>query len=149
MTNQATRSDDPLDEARSQWGELNEMLTKAQQAYYGADAPVMSDEAYDEALRRLQGLEREHPELVGPDSVTQRVGAATITDFAPVVRDLGLQSSMATMIGVEVTPFDYGHQNAFPVTVRDGPGGGPSLRCVAGSTGQLSDRQPGCGCLHP
>lgn len=60
-----------------------------------------------------------------------------ITDFAPVVRDLGLQSSMATMIGVEVTPFDYGHQNAFPVTVRDGPGGGafdwaggdgPSLR---------------------
>ncbi len=47
-----------------------------------------------------------------------------ITDYAPIVRDLGLSSSMATLIGCEVTPFDYGHQQAFPVTVREGPGGG-------------------------
>jgi len=47
-----------------------------------------------------------------------------VTDFGPVVRDLGLSSTMATLIGCEVTPFDYGHQQAFPVTVREGPGGG-------------------------
>ena len=81
---QAASSGDPLDEARRLWSELNEMLTKAQQAYYGADAPTSSDEAYDEAMRRLQSLEERHPELAGPDSVTQRVGAAPITDFAPV-----------------------------------------------------------------
>lgn len=61
----------------------------------------------------------------------------SVTDFAPVVRELGLEGSMATLIGCEVTPFDYGHQQAFPITVRDGPGGGafdwaggdgPSLR---------------------
>jgi hypothetical protein len=60
-----------------------------------------------------------------------------VTDFAPVVRDLGLEASMASLIGCEVTPFDYGHQNVFPITVREGPGGGafdwaggdgPSLR---------------------
>lgn len=84
MRDEATTSGDDLDEARSQWSELNEMLTKAQQAYYGADAPTSSDEAYDEAMRRLQSLEEQHPELAGPDSVTQRVGSATITDFAPV-----------------------------------------------------------------
>ncbi|MBL8922463.1 MAG: CehA/McbA family metallohydrolase [Myxococcaceae bacterium] len=48
-----------------------------------------------------------------------------ITDFAPVVRELGLEGSMASLIGCEVTPFDYGHQNAFPLTVREGPGGAP------------------------
>ncbi len=84
MTDEAIGSDDGLDEARSQWSELNEMLAKAQQAYYGADAPTSSDEAYDEAMRRLQALEEQHPELASPDSVTQKVGAATITDFAPV-----------------------------------------------------------------
>ncbi len=86
MTNQAedVRSGDPLEAARRQWSELNEMLVKGQQAYYGADAPTMSDEAYDEAMRQLQALEEQHPELAGPDSVSQRVGAAVITDFAPV-----------------------------------------------------------------
>lgn len=84
MEDVAIGSGDDLDEARRQWSELNEILVKAQQAYYGADAPTSSDEAYDEAMRRLQALEAEHPELAGPDSVTQKVGAATITDFAPV-----------------------------------------------------------------
>nr|WP_233558013.1 NAD-dependent DNA ligase LigA [Tessaracoccus antarcticus] len=84
MMMQATQSGDPLDDARSRWSELNEMLTAAQQGYYGADAPTMSDEAYDEAMRALQALEKEHPSLAAPDSVTQRVGSAPITDFSPV-----------------------------------------------------------------
>ncbi|MGO1385561.1 MAG: NAD-dependent DNA ligase LigA [Arachnia sp.] len=84
MTDVAPGSDDDLDEVRRQWSELNEILVKAQQAYYGADAPTSSDEAYDEAMRRLQSLEELHPELASPDSVTQKVGAATVTDFAPV-----------------------------------------------------------------
>ncbi len=48
-----------------------------------------------------------------------------ITDYAPLVRDLGLAPQMATMIGCEVTPFDFGHHNAFPL-VRDAsvPNGG-------------------------
>jgi len=47
-----------------------------------------------------------------------------ITDFDPVIRSLGAQDQMASMIGCEVTPFDYGHQQAYPVTRGDGPPGG-------------------------
>lgn len=105
MTNQAVGSGDPLDETRSQWSELNEMLTSAQQAYYGADAPTMSDEAYDEALRRLEALEAAHPELAGPDSVTQRVGAAAVTDFAPVTHRQRLLSLDNITSTEELTPW--------------------------------------------
>ena len=41
-----------------------------------------------------------------------------ITDFAPIVRELGAEQLMATMIGEEVTTFSHGHFNAFPL-VRD------------------------------
>lgn len=60
-----------------------------------------------------------------------------IADYAPIVRDLGLSSRMSTMIGCEVTPFDYGHQQVYPALFRDGIAGrpvdwaggdGPSLR---------------------
>ncbi len=61
------------------------MLQAAQDAYYGRDAPTISDDAYDQAMRELVELESEHPELQSQDSVTQRVGAAQFTDFGPVV----------------------------------------------------------------
>ncbi|WP_040281756.1 NAD-dependent DNA ligase LigA [Tessaracoccus massiliensis] len=71
-------------ELRREWTELNNRLAEAQEAYYGADSPTLSDADYDEAMRQLQALEEAHPSLVTPDSVTQRVGAARITDFKPV-----------------------------------------------------------------
>ncbi|MEO7588763.1 MAG: NAD-dependent DNA ligase LigA [Arachnia sp.] len=100
---QATPSGDPLDEARSQWSQLNDMLTKAQQAYYGADAPTMSDEAYDEAMRALQSLEKTHPQLASVDSVTARVGSAPITDFAPVTHRQRLLSLDNITTGEELS----------------------------------------------
>ncbi len=60
-----------------------------------------------------------------------------ITDFAPLVQQLGYAPQMATMIGCEVTPFDFGHQQAYPVVKGDGftngafdwaGGDGPTLR---------------------
>ncbi len=49
-----------------------------------------------------------------------------ITDFAPIVRELGAQDIMATMIGEEVTTFSHGHFNAFPlVPDATSPNGGP------------------------
>ena len=71
-------------ELRRRWTELNSLLAQAQEAYYGADAPTMSDADYDAALRSLEALEEAHPSLVTPDSVTQRVGQAKVTDFKPV-----------------------------------------------------------------
>jgi DNA ligase (NAD+) len=52
--------------------------------YYVLDAPTVSDAEYDALFRELQALEAAHPELVVPDSPTQRVGGARATQFAPV-----------------------------------------------------------------
>ena len=43
--------------------------------YYILDAPTISDAQYDELMRELIRLEEQHPDLVTPDSPTQRVGA--------------------------------------------------------------------------
>lgn len=53
-------------------------------AYYVHDAPSVSDAEYDALMRELQALETQFPELVSPDSPTQRVGAAPATAFGSV-----------------------------------------------------------------
>src|SRR5680860_418249 len=52
--------------------------------YYVDDDPEISDAAFDELLRELGALEETHPELVTPDSPTQRVGAPVSEAFASV-----------------------------------------------------------------
>jgi len=52
--------------------------------YYLEDAPEISDEAYDSLMRELQNLEAQNPELITPDSPTQRVGALPASTFANV-----------------------------------------------------------------
>jgi DNA ligase (NAD+) len=63
--------------------ELREVLDEANHAYHVLDAPTIDDASYDELLRELGGIEAEHPDLVTPDSPTQRVGGAPSADFAP------------------------------------------------------------------
>lgn len=48
-----------------------------------------------------------------------------LTNYAPVINDLGLAGQLATIVGCEVSPFDFGHQNAFPAVVRPGFNGEP------------------------
>ncbi len=52
--------------------------------YYVLDDPQISDAQYDRLMRELIALERAHPELVTPDSPTQRVGAKPLTEFGTV-----------------------------------------------------------------
>jgi len=52
--------------------------------YYTLDAPELPDAEYDRLFRELQALEAQHPELLTPDSPTQRVGGAVLEAFAPV-----------------------------------------------------------------
>jgi DNA ligase (NAD+) len=56
--------------------DLRAQLQAANEAYYQRDAPELSDTEYDRLMRELQDLEERYPELVTPDSPTQRVGAA-------------------------------------------------------------------------
>src|SRR5690606_35174344 len=52
--------------------------------YYVHDDPSVPDAEYDALMRDLQALEAQHPELVTPDSPTQRVGAAPLAEFGSV-----------------------------------------------------------------
>jgi DNA ligase (NAD+) len=69
-------------EVRRQWRELADEVREHQFRYYVRDAPIVSDAEFDQLLRRLAGLEEQHPELRTPDSPTQLVGGAGFaTDF--------------------------------------------------------------------
>jgi len=52
--------------------------------YFVLDSPEISDAEYDALVRELEGLERAHPELIAPDSPTQRVGAPPVEAFGEV-----------------------------------------------------------------
>ena len=75
--------------------ELVEAIRHHDHRYYVLDAPEIADHEYDALFRELEGLERDHPELVTPDSPTQRVGGAVAEGFAEVRHEapmLSLQS---------------------------------------------------------
>lgn len=71
-------------EAASRAAVLRAEIERANQLYYAQDAPEISDAAYDSLVRELQGIEAAHPELVTPDSPTQRIGAPPSDQFASV-----------------------------------------------------------------
>jgi len=64
--------------------ELRKQIAHHNRLYYEQDRPAISDADYDALLNELRALEREHPELVTPDSPTQRVGTALSGKFAKV-----------------------------------------------------------------
>jgi len=72
-------------EAKRRIEELRATLQHHNYRYYVLDAPEIADADYDKLMRELDGLERRFPDLLSPDSPTQRVGGAAATGlFAPV-----------------------------------------------------------------
>ena len=63
---------------------LRAQLHRWAHEYYVQDAPTVPDAEYDRVFRELQALEAQHPELVAPDSPTQRVIGAVMEGLAPV-----------------------------------------------------------------
>jgi DNA ligase (NAD+) len=94
--------------------ELRERIEKANYEYHVLDQPNISDESYDALMRELQDLEAKHPELVTPESPTQRVGAAPSSRFAPVEH----ARPMLSLSNV----FDEAELRAFDQRVRKGLG---------------------------
>lgn len=72
--------------------ELRQLLQQASYAYYVLDAPTMEDPVYDRLYRELQDLEAEYPQLISPDSPTQRVGEKPATQFNSVKHNIALYS---------------------------------------------------------
>ncbi len=73
-------ADDPAERAEA----LRREIRAHAHRYYVLDEPVVDDAEYDALVRRLQSIEEEHPDLITPDSPTQRVGAAPSSLFEPV-----------------------------------------------------------------
>jgi len=67
-----------VNKAKQRIAELREIINHHNYRYYVLDSPEISDAEYDELMRELQQLEAEHPELVIPDSPTQRIGAPPV-----------------------------------------------------------------------
>ena len=72
--------------------ELRELIAYHNDRYFGADDPEISDADYDELVRELRQIEREHPELVPTQSVLDVPGAAASTTFAPVTHRVPMTS---------------------------------------------------------
>jgi DNA ligase (NAD+) len=72
----------PSRDVRHDAAELRRVLAHHDYRYYVLDDPEISDAEYDVLFRRLQEIESAHPELVTPDSPTQRVGATPQSGFA-------------------------------------------------------------------
>jgi len=64
--------------------ELREVINHHNYRYYVLDSPEISDAEYDELMKELRQLESEHPELVTPDSPTQRIGAPPVEAFGVI-----------------------------------------------------------------
>ena len=71
---------------------LRQQLHEASFRYYILDAPQLPDAEYDRLFRRLQQLEAEHPQVVSPDSPTQRVGAPVSSGFPKITHAVPMLS---------------------------------------------------------
>ena len=81
-------------------------IERHDRAYYVLDAPEIPDAEYDKLYRELAALEAEHPELVTPDSPTQRVGGCAAEGFATVRHDVPMLSLNNGFADADVAAFD-------------------------------------------
>jgi DNA ligase (NAD+) len=116
-------------DAEARHTELVAQIARANELYYAHDAPEISDAEYDHLFRRLVALESAHPELITPESPTQRVGDAPTGTFDEV-RHRRPMLSLANA-------FSHDELRAFDARVRRGlglpaaPEPAPELRYVA------------------
>ncbi len=93
-------------EKRERAQELHEILQRANYQYYVLDNPELPDAEYDRRLRELQDLEKEYPDLITPDSPTQRVGAEPLKEFAEVRHEVPMLSLDNAFSDEELLEFD-------------------------------------------
>jgi DNA ligase (NAD+) len=102
---------------------LRDQIRHHEEQYYVHDAPEISDAEFDSLMNALKALEREHPELVTPDSPTQRVGGRPVEGFETV-------EHAAPMLSLD-NAYNEAELRAFDDRVRKVLGGTPRVRYVA------------------
>jgi DNA ligase (NAD+) len=102
---------------------LRDQIRHHEERYYVHDAPEISDAEFDSLMNALEALEREHPELVTPDSPTQRVGGRPVEGFETV-------EHAAPMLSLD-NAYNEAELRAFDERVRKVLGAAASVRYVA------------------
>jgi DNA ligase (NAD+) len=97
-----TSASDPRMEADN----LRKAIRHHEHQYYVLDQPEISDTEYDELMRQLQTLEKEHPELATPDSPTRRVGGKPREGFQKVPHSTSMLSLDNALDDAELRAFD-------------------------------------------
>jgi DNA ligase (NAD+) len=121
MTHPDLFADEPSPAQRA--AELRALLHHHAHLYYTLDAPEIPDAEYDRLFRELQAIEAEHPELLTPDSPTQRVGGAVLKSL-PTVRHAVPMLSIRTETDTEATgaaAFDGRIRRELGLAENDGP----------------------------
>ncbi|MDE6492034.1 MAG: NAD-dependent DNA ligase LigA, partial [Lactobacillus sp.] len=113
-----------LDEAQTEAKYLRKKLDRWAEDYYSKDAPEVEDHVYDQNYNRLLELEAEFPQIVTPDSITQRVGGQINSDFSKVEHEIPMLSMGDVFSKEELKEFDQrmqklvGHPVAYNVELK-------------------------------
>ena len=103
-------------EAKAHIKKLKSILNQHNINYYVKDNPTISDIEYDTLLRELEGLEKENPEFLTPDSPTQRVGGEPLEEFKSITHRIPLQSLANAMNESELEHFDSQIMKSLSIT---------------------------------
>ncbi len=112
-----SKTDDAREAAR-----LRAEIERHNRLYYVDAAPEVSDKQYDLLVKRLEAIEAAHPDLVTPDSPTQRVGGQPLEAFATVTHAV-------PMLSIDNT-YDYSEVREWDARVRRGLNAGDAVRYV-------------------
>jgi DNA ligase (NAD+) len=116
-----------MTDAAQRISELRNELDAHNYRYYVLDEPSVPDAEYDRLFRELQALEAEHPELVTPESPTQRVGGEALSAFGEVRHEVPMLSLGNAFEEDDLRAFDRSVQNGLGVSGGDLFGGGAEI----------------------
>jgi DNA ligase (NAD+) len=102
----AQKAAGPAKAAATRAAKLRDLLDRYNYRYHALDDPEVPDAEYDRLMLELRELETQHPELLTPDSPTQRVGAAPVAAFGAVKHRLAMLSLDNAFSDEEVRDFD-------------------------------------------
>ena len=114
----ASHSQNPTPEQQDQLQieALREELRHHEHLYYVEDAPTLTDAEYDALMNRLKALEAEHPDLITPDSPTQRVGGKPKDGFIKTPHSRPMLSLDNAYNEAELRAWDERVRTALPST---------------------------------
>ncbi len=107
-------ADQPDPQSRIQ--KLRELIARYDYEYYALDAPSVPDSEYDRLYRELQALEQQHPELITPDSPTQRVSGTAVNAFNSITHRQAMLSLNNAFEDNELAAFDKRISEALGIT---------------------------------